>query len=92
MGTTDWPEGYNGRGIINQSYHAANSGVGLEKNKNLYAKALEMGDAGWGVQGQLTTYAGTGIGLVTKVQSARDITEEVRDDAKKILGGFSGNL
>ncbi|KAK5138961.1 hypothetical protein LTR04_004027, partial [Oleoguttula sp. CCFEE 6159] len=87
-GTTDWPEGYNGRGIINQSYHDSISGMDLEKNKGLYAKALETGDAGWGVQGRLTTYAGTGVGLVTEMQSAKQITEEVREEAKRILGSF----
>ncbi|KAL2351612.1 hypothetical protein BJ546DRAFT_918469 [Cryomyces antarcticus] len=91
-GTTDWPEGYNGRGIINQSYRDSISGMDLEKNKGLYAKALETGDAGWGVQGRLTTYAGTGVGLVTEMQSAKQITEEVREEAKRILGSFGSRL
>ena len=36
------------------------SGLGEEENKMLYDEALAKGDAGWGVDGRLTTYAGAG--------------------------------
>ena len=64
-GTTDWPEQYGGRGVINQSYHDALNGIPREENKRLYAEAVRMGDKGWGgVQGNRMTYAGTAVGLV----------------------------
>jgi len=85
-GTTDWPERYGGRGVINQSYHDALNGMPWEENKRLYAEAVKMGDKGWGgIQGRMTTYAGTAVGLIRQVQSARAITEEVRDEAIQVL-------
>lgn len=87
-GTTGWPERYDGRGIINQSYLDAENGVINEENIKAYAKALEKGDQGWGEQGRLTAYAGTGVGLVNKVLSAQDILDEIRGDVKKIQSRF----
>ena len=59
-GTTGWSQGYNARGAVNRSYVEALSGLGEEENKMLYDEALAKGDAGWGVDGRLTTYAGAG--------------------------------
>jgi nitronate monooxygenase len=84
-GTTGWPEEYGGRGVVNKSYYDALSGMSLDENKKLYNEAVKMGDNGWGQQGRMTTYAGSNVGLVKKIQSAKEITEEVREDAKKIL-------
>lgn len=84
-GTTDWPAGYGGRGIINQSYTDSQSGMTFEDNKKLYDEALKMGDDGFGERGRLTTYAGTGIGLVQKVQPAGDIVKKTREEARNVL-------
>lgn len=85
-GTTEWPSGYGGRGVINASFRDHEAGVGFEDNKKLYEEALASGDKGWeGDMARLTTYAGTGIGLVKKVESAKGITETVREDALKML-------
>jgi len=89
-GTTDWPAGYGGRGVINQSYHDALAGMDMEQNKRLYQQAMEMGDKGWGVEGRMTTYAGTAVGLVRVVKSAQEITVEVREDAIKTLRVLQG--
>lgn len=56
-----------------------------EENKKLYNEALAKGDAGWGVDGRLTTYAGAGAGLVKEIKKARDILEEVREGAIRVL-------
>lgn len=84
-GTTEWPEEYGGRGVVNQSYHDASSGMSWEENIKLYDQAVERGDEGWGEKGRLTTYAGTCVGLVRNVQSAKEITESVREEAKAVL-------
>lgn len=85
-GTTQWPDNYNARGVLNQSYYSAEEGMSLEENKKLYDAALhEGGDAGWGVDGRLTTYAGTGVGLVTQVMKAGDIVRQVRAEAEQHL-------
>ncbi|KAM0721585.1 hypothetical protein Q7P37_002510 [Cladosporium fusiforme] len=89
-GTTDWPAHYGGRGVINDSWHDAAHGMGLEENKRLYDKALQLGDDGWGDKARLTTYAGTAVGLVNDVKPAADVTREVREDAIRIMQRLGG--
>lgn len=85
-GTTDWPPGYGGRGVINASFHDSLKGMSVEDNKKLYEAALKKGDGGWDeADGRLTTYAGTGVGLLTSVKDAAEIVDEVREDAKRVL-------
>lgn len=84
-GTIGWPSHYNGRGLINRSYRDAKAGMLTEENKKLYTEALKTGDEGWGVEGRLTTYAGTGVGLIREVKSAREIIEEARTVARRLL-------
>lgn len=92
-GTTQWPETYNARAVLNQSYYQAEAGMPLDVNKKLYDMALhEEGDAGWGVDGRLTTYAGTGVGLVTQVMKAGDILREVRAEAVQHLRNMQSKL
>lgn len=88
-GTTGWPDRYNGRGIINQSLLDAQDGVSIEENKTLYNEALQKGDKGWGKNGRLTAYAGSGVGLVKEVMSAQGIVEEVRRDAIEVISKLS---
>jgi nitronate monooxygenase len=84
-GTTGWPSRYNGRGILNQSFWDAQKDQSTEENRRLYNEAMQKGDQGWGENGRLTAYAGSGVGLVKEVKSAQDIVEEVRRDAIDIL-------
>lgn len=91
-GTTDWPLRYGGRAVLNRSYYDASKGMSTEENKRLYEEAAKQGDEGWGENGRLTTYAGTGVGLVREVRSAADVTREVREDARRILSSASSKL
>lgn len=84
-GTTQWPANYNGRGILNQSYYDNSSGMSFEDNKKLYEEAMKQGDAGWGINGRITAYAGTGVGLVKSVMKAGDIVREVQQQARQRL-------
>lgn len=84
-GTTQWPAHYNGRGILNQSFHDSQSGMSIEDNKKLYEEAMKQGDAGWGVNGRITAYAGTGVGLVRSVMKAGDIVREIQQQATQRL-------
>ena len=86
-GTTDWPDRFGGRGVLNNSFDDHASGMSFEENKRLHDEALEQGDEGWISNNRLTTYAGTGVGLVKGVKGAADITTEVREDALSILRG-----
>jgi nitronate monooxygenase len=65
--------------VVNRSYVEALGGLDEEENKKPYDEALAKGDAGWGVDGRLTTYAGAGVGLVKEIKKARDILKEVSD-------------
>ena len=89
-GTTDWPQAYGGRAVLNDSWFDAAQGMSLDENKRLYEEAVKKGDEGWGENARLTTYAGSGVGLVKSMKSAAEITEEVREDAKRILKRASG--
>ncbi|OJD31130.1 2-nitropropane dioxygenase [Diplodia corticola] len=86
-GTTDWPEGFNGRGILNRSWEDAEKGMPVEENKKLYEEAVKLGDGGWGPQGRMTAYAGTAVGLVKRAMAAKEIVEEVREGARSVLRG-----
>lgn len=85
-GSRTWPEGYNGRGVVNRSYVERET-VAVEENEKRYLKAMEEGDKAWGVEGRATTYAGSAVGLVGEVKGAGAIVEEVRGDAIRLLGG-----
>lgn len=91
-GTTDWPLRYGGRGVLNESFYDAARGMTIEENKRLYEEAVKKGDGGWGQKARLTTYAGTGVGLVKSVKGSAEITEEVREETKKVLKRASGRL
>ena len=84
-GTPGWPKDYNGRGILNQSFWDYEKGIEEEENTKLYKEAMKMGDAGWGEQGRMTTYAGTGVGLIHKSQPAGEVIGEVSREAKEWL-------
>lgn len=83
-GVHGWPTRYGGRGIINESFNDAPNGEVTQENMQQYQKALGRGDQGWGEQGRLTAYAGTGVGLIKEVVSAHQILEEIRTDVKRI--------
>ena len=84
-GTVGWPEDFSPRTIINKSYQEQKAGVPFDKLKVLHDDALKSGDAGWGPEGRLATYAGAGVGLIHDVKDARDIVAGVRDGAVNIL-------
>lgn len=84
-GTTQWPKRYNARGVLNKSFHDHQAGMTFEDNKKLHDEALNRGDAGWGTDGRITTYAGSGVGLVKSVMKAGDIVKELQEDTRRRL-------
>lgn len=91
-GTAGWPAEYGGRGIVNQTFMDAKSGMHVDENKKLYAEAMKKGDEGWGEDGRMTAYAGSGVGLVNEVLSARDIVWKVIQDVFLISSKLSRDL
>ncbi|OIW29167.1 2-nitropropane dioxygenase [Coniochaeta ligniaria NRRL 30616] len=78
LGTKVWPEFYDGRAIVGQSYQDHASGVSFEDNLQRFNAAKEAGD-----DSRMVTWAGTGVGLVKKDIPAADIVREVREEAIK---------
>lgn len=91
-GTVGWPETYNGRGVLNESFRDHERGMSEVENKKLYENAMKLGDQGWGEKGRMTTYAGTGVGLIHKVMPAGEIVKEVLWDFRKSLLKTEGEL
>lgn len=81
-----WPEGYDGRGLINKTFLDHTGGLSEVKNRELYREELSRGDKGYGPNGRLTTYAGTGVGLIKEIIPAGDIVKSLREGAGRILG------
>ena len=84
-GILDWPIAYDARGVVNRSYLDALHGMSEEENRELYKEAMKLGDDGWGPEGRMTTYAGTGIGLIDKVVPAETIVGEIQKEALEVL-------
>ncbi|KAJ5281298.1 hypothetical protein N7478_006670 [Penicillium angulare] len=82
-----WPEGYYGRGLINCTYLDDLEGLSEVKNRELYCEELNKGDVGYGPKGRLTTYAGTGIGLISEIITAGDIVKSMHEGVHQILHG-----
>ncbi|EKD14100.1 uncharacterized protein L3040_007899 [Drepanopeziza brunnea f. sp. 'multigermtubi'] len=91
-GTHGWPDTYNARGVLNQSFWDSQRGMSEEENRKLYEEAVQMGDEGWGEKGRMTTYAGAGVGLATKVMPAGEIVQEVLRDYIERLGEISSQF
>ncbi|KAJ0416656.1 Nitronate monooxygenase-domain-containing protein [Aspergillus carlsbadensis] len=70
--TLSWPTRYGGRGIITRAIA-------------LYEEELKKGGVGWGPDARITTYAGTGVGLVKERLRASEITANVIQEAQDII-------
>lgn len=84
-GPNIWPVLYDGRSVRTNSYTDHVSGMPIEKIRELHAAAEKEEDKGWGESNRATVWAGTGVGLVKKVQPAAEIVEEVREGARQAL-------
>lgn len=91
-GTDFWPERFGARGVTNESWREwqRTGQEGMAANRNNYEKAIGLGDAGWGPQGRMTTYAGTGVGLVTSIKSAGEIVRSIRSESMDALNQIGG--
>ncbi|KAJ4344488.1 uncharacterized protein N0V89_012231 [Didymosphaeria variabile] len=84
-GTTGWAATHNARGVINKSYVDAMAGMDEKENKKLYEEEMKKGEAGWGPAARMTTYAGSGVGLVKEIKPAGNIVREVREGSRAVL-------
>lgn len=91
-GTTGWAETHNARGVINKSYFDAMGGMNEEENKRLYEMEMGIGDEGWSADGRMTTYAGSGVGLVREIKGVGEIVREVREGVSGLLEGARSRI
>jgi nitronate monooxygenase len=84
-GKVGWPETYNGRGVLNQSFRDHAHGMSEVENKKLYEGAMKLGGREWGDNGRMTTYAGTGVSQIHRVPPAGDIVREILKDSRDTL-------
>ncbi len=85
-GEFNWPKGWDARGLVNESWRDSEKGLEFEKNRERYGEAVKKGESGWGIEGRMATYAGTGVGLVREVRGAGEIVTEVREGIGGVLG------
>ena len=80
-----WPAAYDARGVADRSHLDAQQDMDDEENRELYQGAMGRGDRGWRPEGRMTTYAGSGVGLVREAMSAARIVNEVQEDAVRVI-------
>ncbi|KAK2594835.1 hypothetical protein QQS21_007463 [Conoideocrella luteorostrata] len=91
-GTFGWPVHWSPRTVINKSWTDHQGGMQFEKLKGLHDQSAKTGDAGWGPDGRLATYAGAAVGLVHRVDDAHAIVESTRDQARATLTSLAAHL
>ncbi|KAI7278211.1 hypothetical protein KC352_g7525, partial [Hortaea werneckii] len=79
-GPNIWPEDYDGRSLVMQSWEDHVRGVSLDEVRKSHAEAVKAEDRGYAVngKGRAAIWAGSGVGMVRKEQLAAEILEEVR--------------
>ena len=81
-GPNIWPDRYDGRSVITQSYLDYRAGVEMDEIRELRREAEASHSGGYGDtvgSGRVSTWAGTGIGLFRRVQKSADILDELRE-------------
>ena len=76
-GTKGWPPQYDGRAIGNKGHVDEESGMSEAENVKLYKEELKQGEDAWGPHGRMIAYAGTGVGLIKRVEPAETIVHEI---------------
>ena len=84
-GPNIWPEAYDGRSLVTESYNDHTRGIDIEQIREIHNKAVTGEDAGFGTTNRANVWAGTGVGLVKTLEDAADIVEEVRSGISQIL-------
>lgn len=93
-GPNVWPTAYDGRSLVMRSYEEHLAGAEMEAIRTRHNEAVKGEDAGFAVggEGRAAMWAGTGVGMVKKVQPAGEIVDEVRAGARRVLEGVGARL
>ncbi|ORY17255.1 hypothetical protein BCR34DRAFT_470951, partial [Clohesyomyces aquaticus] len=86
-GPSIWPEVYDGRSLVVKSYRDYVEGMDIEEVRRLHNEATKGADSGFatGNEGRAAIWAGTGVGMVAKVEGAKEIVEGTRKEVIQIL-------
>ncbi|KIX95833.1 uncharacterized protein Z520_08541 [Fonsecaea multimorphosa CBS 102226] len=85
QGRDDWPARYDGRAVINGSVKDDLAGMDFKQNKQIFQEQMKNGSIGWGEDGRMTAYVGSAVGLVRAIDSAGEIIERSRAEARRAL-------
>ncbi len=66
--------------VVSISVSQSQLRVPRQQLQSLHDNAAESGDAGWGPEGRLATYAGASVGLIQEVDKAATIVSRVREE------------
>jgi len=91
-GPNIWPEAYDGRSLVTESYNDHVRGVDIDQIRELHNKAIAGKDSGFGKTNRANVWAGAAVGLVNKLEDAADIVEEVRSGVSQILKSATARL
>ncbi|KAJ6440441.1 2-nitropropane dioxygenase [Purpureocillium lavendulum] len=83
-----WRPPYDGRAITTAIHEKFLAGVSLEECQRILKEEYAAEDSAK----LIGTWAGTGVGLVTKPQATGDIVREVREGAKERIRSLAGSL
>jgi nitronate monooxygenase len=91
-GPNIWPEAYDGRSLVTESYNDHIRGVGIDQIRETHKRSVTGVDAGFGTTNRANVWAGASVGLVNKLENAAAIVEEVRSGVTQILKGATARL
>lgn len=74
-GTTGWPPGIDGRALRNSTVEDFEKGVDIETLRSRYVEGVRKGDTD-----RIVVWAGAGVGLMNKIQPAKEIVEEIEHE------------
>lgn len=87
-GDNFWPETYDGRCLRGAIYEDFEAGMSIEEvQRRAYDASAQVGSAKASIKDLMAVWAGTGVGMIKRLEKAGDITRAVREDAKKLLLG-----
>ncbi|ESK96404.1 2-nitropropane dioxygenase [Moniliophthora roreri MCA 2997] len=80
-GTLEWPEGVDGRGLLNDTVRDFNAGLQLEELQRLLKQGTTARDPA-----RMVVWAGTGVGLMKSIKPAAHIIQELHSECEENLG------
>ncbi|KAL2400404.1 hypothetical protein ABEF95_002136 [Exophiala dermatitidis] len=85
-GPNPWPSLYDGRCMTNAIYEDARQGLSIsEVRKRLYERNRLASAGQVNIKDVATIWAGTGVGLVKRLEKAADIVKQMQTDTKRRL-------